>query len=51
MLIDYKKGPSREKLDNQIESKQLSSDEYEERGGHNITNNRTQMPQKAIKRQ
>ena len=48
MLIDSEKGPSSEKLDNQIESKQLSSDEYEERYGHNITNNGTQIPQTEI---
>ena len=52
MLIDSKKKvPAGKKLDNQIESKQLSSDEYEERDGHNITSNGTQMPQIAIKLQ
>ena len=49
MLIDSEKVPSREKLGNQIESKQLSSDEYEERDGHNITNNGSQIIQTAIK--
>ena len=51
MLIDSEKVPSRGKLGNQIESKQIGSNEYEERDGRNITNNGTKMPQKAIKLQ
>ena len=40
-----------EKMDNQIDSKQVSSDESEERGGHNITDIGTQIPQTANKLQ